>query len=176
MRKLFYFVAFIAACALPLQSAAAVSTIAPATLATVNSHLDALSWLSGSSFQCEDNVVYDNGKSRLDKYVMAYSKPVGGWITMQSNGAPIGFIGYDPNNSKYVEMVIDKPGSYQASYMHLSGNSLVFESPAGLANVTAPTDTQTMTPSTAGYTAASSGGSDRYPGANYKDTTNCVRT
>ncbi len=175
MRRFFYSVAFVTACVLPLQSVAAVSTIAPSTLATVNSRLNALSWLTGKSFQCEDHVVYNNGKSRVDKYTQSYSKPEGGWITVRTDGTPIAFIGYDPNNSKYVAMGIDKPGSYTANYFHLSGNSIVYDLPYSFTNVTSASDTQTFTPSSNGYTGASGGASDRYPGATFKDTGTCTR-
>lgn len=171
----YYSFGLILACVLPIQSAAAVSTIAPSTLATVNSHLNALSWLTGQSFQCEDRVVYNNGKSRTDNTTVSYSTPQGGWITIRANDTPIGFIGYDPNNGKYVQMTIDKPGSYGAGYFHMSGNSIVYENPVPFANVTTPMDMQTLTPSSNGYTGVSSGASDRYPGATFKDSTTCTR-
>lgn len=175
MRRLCY-LAFAALYLFPLQSAAAVSTIAPSTLATVNTHLNALTWLVGGSFQCEDHVTYNNGKSRIDKYAISYSKPAGGWVTVRSDGTPVAFIGYDPNKNKYVTMGIDKPGSYGANYFQLSGNSIAYELPAPFANVTSATDTQTFTKSPSGYTASSSGASDRYPGATFKDTGTCTRT
>lgn len=175
MRSCYYSFALIIACLIPIQSVAAVSVIAPSTLTTVNSHLNALSWLTGQSFQCEDRVVYDNGKSRVDHTTMSYSTPQGGWVTIRADGTPIAFMGYDPNNGKYVQMSIDKPGSYLAGYFHMSGNSIVYETPATLANVTTPTDTQTLTPSSTGYTGASSGASDRYPGATFKDSTTCTK-
>lgn len=94
---------------------------------------------------------------------------------MRAGGTPFAFIGYDPNNGKYVQMSIDKPGSYLAGYFHMSGNSIVYDNPVPFANVTTPTDTQTLTPSSNGYTGSSSGASDRYPGAMFQDSTACVR-
>jgi hypothetical protein len=175
MRRLCY-LAFSAIVLFPLQSVAAVSTIAPSTLETVNSHLNALTWLVGGTFQCEDHAVYNNGKSRIDKYTISYSQPKDGWITVRTDGTPIGFIGYDPNTNKYVTMGIDKPGSYGANYFHVSGSSIVYEFPSPFSNATSETDTQTFTQSSNGYTDSSSGSSDRYPGATYKYTGACTRT
>lgn len=174
MRRLCY-LAFTAIVLSPLQSVAAVSTIAPSTVETVNSHLNALTWLVGATFQCEDHAVYNNGKSRVDKYTISYSKPEGGWVTVRTDGTANGFIGYDPNTNKYVTMGIDKPGSYSANYFQLSGNSIVYEFPSPFSNTPSDTNTQTFTQSANGYTDSWTGQSDRYPGATYKYTGVCTK-
>jgi hypothetical protein len=162
----------IAAAAFPLQAFAADTMTT-----SVNSHMGALAWLTGS-YQCTQRTVYNNGKTRNDKATLIFSKLQDGWMTGSVKGQPgLQYYGYDPKKNRYVTLGTSGPGNYGAGYFHITSDKTVtFEFPDALDNDTlASTDYLTITPTANGYKGGSSGPSDRYPGLRYKSTFTCVR-
>jgi hypothetical protein len=157
---------------LPVQILAADSRTA-----SVYSHLDAISWFSGT-YHCTGVTTYTNGKSRQDTGTVTVSKPQNGWIQAALQGQP-GFtnFGYNPKNNRFVFVSTAGPGEYAAGYFTIaSDRSIVIAFPDLIDNdVYAAGDLQKYTPTFNGYDAMGTGPSDTYPGVHYKATFTCVR-
>jgi hypothetical protein len=157
---------------LPVQALAAESATA-----SVHSHLNAISWFSGT-YRCTGVTTYTNGKSRQETSTVTVSKPQNGWIQAELQGQP-GFtnFGYDPKNDRFVFVSTGGPGEYAAGYFTVAPDrSIVITFPDLIDNdVYAAGDFQKYTPTSAGYDATGTGPSDTYPGVHYRVAFACVR-
>lgn len=171
MGRLRHCLGFIAAAMLPVQSLAADSMTT-----SVNTHMNAISWLTGT-YQCTSHTVYSNGKSRTGKSTVT-GKLQAGWVRLVVSGQPgSSYYGYDPKKNKYVSIAVNGPGAYGAGYFDVaSDRSISLELPDAIDNdVYSSGDYTKVTPTSTGFDGTTSGPSDRYPGLHGKTSFTCVR-
>lgn len=146
--------------------------------ASVTSHLNAISWFSGT-FHCSGQTAYSNGKVvRTKSSTVIISKTQDGWMRTHFQGKPgFGNFGFDPKKNRYVVVSIGGPGEYSAGYFTVtSDRSILMEFPDVIDNdVYSAGDFEKFTPTSNGYDATATGPSDTYPGARYKATFTCAR-
>jgi hypothetical protein len=155
----------------------AVASAADSTTASVNAHLNAIAWFSGT-YHCTGRTAYSNGKARTDRGAVKISKPQNGWMQITYPGQPgSSSFGFDPKKNRYVFVGTGGPGNYGAGYFTVaSDKSIVVPLPDVMDNeVYSAGDFQNFTPTHNGYDATASGPSDTYPGVRYKATWACVR-
>jgi hypothetical protein len=162
----------IAAALVPVHTSAADSTTA-----SVNAHLSAISWFSGT-YRCTGRATYSNGKVSMATSTITIAKAKNGWMQAALKGQP-GFtdFGYDPKKNRFVFVSTSGPGEYAAGYFTVAADrSIVMEFPDILDNdVYFAGDFQKYTPTSNGYNATGSGPSDRYPDTHYRLTSTCAR-
>lgn len=154
-----------------------VALPADSTIASVNTHLNAISWFSGT-YHCTGRTTYSNGKNRTDKGTVEISKPKNGWMQVTFPGQPGSTsFGYDPKKNRYVFVGTGGPGNYGAGYFTVaSDKSIVIPFPDVMDNeVYSAGDFEKFTPTSDGYNATAAGPSDTSPGVHYKATFTCVR-
>ena len=146
--------------------------------ASVTSHLNAISWSSGT-FHCSGQTTYSNGKVvKTDGSTATISKPKDGWMQAALQGQPGSTsFGYDPKAGRYVFVSTAGPGAYAAGYFTVaSDGAIMIAFPDVMDNdVYAAGDFQKYAPASNGYEATAAGPSDTFPGVHYKATFACVR-
>jgi hypothetical protein len=156
----------------------AVALAVDSTVESVNAHLNAIAWFSGT-FHCTGQTAYSNGKVvRTKSSTVIISKPQNGWMQAALRGQPGSTsFGYDPKKDRYVFLSTAGPGAYAAGYFAIaSDRSIAMEFPDLMDNdVYSAGDFQRYTPTSKGYDATATGPSDTYPGVRYKATFACVR-
>jgi hypothetical protein len=173
MRSLVCFCSFIVALALSV-----LRTLASDTTATsVEKHLSAISWLSGT-FACTSKVTYSNGKTEIDKWMAVTSGPENGWLRFSVRGeSGADYYGYDPKKEKYIMLGFGGPGDYAAAYFTVGQDrSILIAFNNEFSNTSSYAgETWKMTPTASGYTDAVTGPTHIHPGLRFHEAGVCVR-
>jgi hypothetical protein len=147
------------------------------TVNSVEKHLAAISWLSGT-FACTSKVTYSNGKTEIDKWIAVTSEPENGWLRFSVRGTPgVDYYGYDPKKQKYVVLGLGGPGDYAATYFTVSPDRsilLVFDNESSDTSSYAG-DTWKITPTASGYTDAVTGPTHIHAGLRFQERGTCER-